>query len=457
MTLSRRKFCCAAAGAAALAAQREYDETHRPQFHFTPPRNWINDVNGPVYYQGEYHLFYQHNPFGIEWGNMHWGHAVSRDLLHWEHLPLALAPDRHGTCFSGTAAVDWTNSAGFQQGAEKTLVILYSGVPVPTPPGSAVQCLAYSTDRGRTWKSYERNPVLPHIVGTNRDPKIFWYPPARKWAMALYLDKHDYAFFSSPDLKRWTRESTFTHETATECPDVFRLEDKWIFLGGNGHYYIGTFDGRQFIKQTGPFPIDFGANFYASQVWSDIPAADGRTIQMAWMRGGKYPGMPFNQQMSFPCELRLRRFSDGLRVCRTPVREIGKLRGRQHRWTNLAVKPGANPLAGLRGDLFEIQAEIEPGDWAFTIRGARIEYSAARKEISCLGQNAVLEPAQGRVKLQILVDRPSIEIFGNDGRVSMSNCFLAKPEDRSLAFGAQAGAVRASSLVVNELRSIWRL
>ncbi len=456
MALSRREFSCALLAPAAGFAARPYDELYRPQFHFTPHKNWINDVNGPVFYKGVYHLFYQHNPFGIEWGNMHWGHAVSRDLVHWSELPLALKPDSHGTCFSGTAAVDWNNSAGLAQGPEKTLVILYSGVPVPTPPGSAVQCLAYSNDAGNTWKTWERNPVLPHIVGSNRDPKIFWHAPTKQWAMALYLDKHDYAFFTSPDLKTWTRQSTFVHQTATECPDVFELPlegspatRKWIFLGGNGHYYIGAFDAKTFTPESGPFPIDSGANFYASQVWSDIPPADGRTVQMAWMRGGKYPNMPFNQQMSFPCELRLRKFSDGLRVCRTPVREIASLRGREHRWRNLRVKPGANPLAELRGDLFEIEAEMEAQDIEFTIRGQALRIAAGK--ISCLGTTADLGPVQGRLSLQVLIDRSSVEVFANQGRVSLSNCFLPQPENKSLAVSSPTAA-RLASLTVRELR-----
>lgn len=453
MPLTRREFSCALLAATAASAEPLYKETYRPQFHFTPPKNWINDVNGPVYYKGEYHLFYQYNPFGIEWGNMHWGQAVSRDLVTWEHLPPALAPDKHGTCFSGTAAVDWNNSAGFERGPEKTLVILYSGVPVPTPPKSAVQCLAYSTDRGRTWQVYDKNPVIPHIIGSNRDPKILWHAPTRQWSMALYLDKHDYAFFTSPDLKRWKQTGAFTHETATECPDLFQLGGKWIFLGGNGHYYIGAFDGRSFTRESGPFPIDFGENFYASQVWSDIPSSDGRTIQMAWMRGGKYPGMPFNQQMSFPCELRLRSFAGGQRVCRTPVRELAKLRAPLRAARNITVKPGENPIADLRGDTFEIQAEFHPAAVAFQIRGHAVRYSEGK--ISCFGKTVDLAPVGGRVRLQILVDRASVEVFGNDGLVSISSCFVPKPEDRGLALAAESGAVKIASLAVYGLRSIW--
>ena len=175
-----------------------YREKLRPQFHFSPRRGWNNDPNGLVYYKGEYHLFFQHNPYGWDWGNMHWGHAVSPDLIHWKELPVALYPDEHGTMFSGSAVVDWNNTAGFQTGAEKVLVCIFTAAGSPFTQG-----IAYSNDRGRTWTKYANNPVLPHIIGDNRDPKVIWYAPEEKWVMALFLDKSDFALFSSKDLKKW--------------------------------------------------------------------------------------------------------------------------------------------------------------------------------------------------------------------------------------------------------------
>jgi sucrose-6-phosphate hydrolase SacC (GH32 family) len=272
-----------------------YHETYRPQFHFTAPAGWLNDPNGLVYHAGEYHLFFQHNPFGVNWGNMTWGHAVSGDLVHWRALPNAIEPDRMGTIFSGSAVVDNGNTAGFQTGREPALVAIYTAAGGSSPESDGqpfTQCIASSNDRGLTWSKYERNPVLPHIVGENRDPKVIWYAPGRFWVMALFLDGESFALFTSPDLKHWTRTQTLAI-TGSECPDFFPLsvegepdEERWVFMAANGHYIVGTFDGARFVPETDACVLDFGANYYAMQTYSDIPAQDGRRIQIAWMAGG---------------------------------------------------------------------------------------------------------------------------------------------------------------------------
>lgn len=446
-----------------------YGEVYRPQFHFTSRENWLNDPNGLVYYRGEYHLFFQHNPSGINWGNMTWGHAVSTDLLRWKQLPNAIEPDARGTIFSGSAVVDWENTAGFARGDEKTLVAIYTAAGGTSPESQGqpfTQCIAYSNDRGRTWTKYAGNPVLGHIVKENRDPKVVWHAPTRKWIMVLYKDGDVFAFFSSPDLKTWTHLHDLTVPGCAECPDFFempvdndRTRTKWVFTAANGHYLVGSFDGLRFTPESGPHRSDYGKNFYAVQTFSDIPASDGRRIQIAWMRGGVYPEMPFNQQMSFPCELQLRTFPEGLRLTRRPVRGLKRLRSNEHNWANETLAPGRNPLAGLTGDLFEIRAEIEPRDAeevGFRIRGEAVAYRAKERKITCLGAEAPLEPAEGRITLQILVDRTSIEVFGNDGRVSMTSCFLPPENRRDLelyAVGSDAGLV---SLKVRELGSTWR-
>jgi fructan beta-fructosidase len=207
------------------AAAPAYGERLRPQFHFTSRTNWLNDPNGLVFYKGEYHLFFQHNPSGINWGNMTWGHAVSTDLLHWRQLDDALKPDRLGTIFSGSAVVDWDNTAGFQSGNEKTLVAIFTSAGKPF-----TQSMAYSTDRGRSWRKYDKNPVLNHVAGENRDPKVIWHVPTKRWIMALYLDGEKYALFSSPDLKRWEKLCDLPEFGASECPDFFELQ----ITGGRG-------------------------------------------------------------------------------------------------------------------------------------------------------------------------------------------------------------------------------
>lgn len=439
-----------------------YNEIYRPQFHFTAKQNWLNDPNGLVYYKGEYHLFFQHNPYGIEWGPMHWGHSVSTDLIHWQELPMALYPDEWGMCFSGSAVVDWNNTTGLQQGREKTLVILYTGAGDPF-----VQCLAYSNDRGRTWRKYSHNPVLENIAPENRDPKIFWHTPSGKWIMALYVrwrGVDGIHFFSSPNLKQWTFLSKI--DGFFECPDIFELpvegnpeNTRWVLLSADGNYLIGHFDGEAFRKESGKHQGDWGAHFYASQTFNDIPPSDGRRIQIAWMRGGKYPGMPFNQQMTFPCELTLRSFPEGIRMCRYPVREIRRLYTQGYRWRDKVLQPGENWLEGIKGDLFDIHLEVELRNASvlgFRIRGEEILYKVNERTLSCLGRSAPLEPKENRLQLRILVDRTSLEVFGNKGRVSMSSCFLPDPQDNSLNLFTVGGSVRVRSLKIYPLRSAWR-
>lgn len=445
---------------------RLYQETYRPQFHFTAKKNWLNDPNGLVYYKGEYHLFFQHNPSGINWGNMTWGHAVSPDMLHWRQLDHAIYPDKLGTIFSGSAAVDWDNTAGFQSGDEKVLVAFYtsagSHARVKKP---FTQSIAYSNDRGRTWTKYEKNPVLGHIAGNNRDPKVIWHKPTKKWIMALYLEKNDFALFSSRNLKQWTRLCDVQLPGSGECPDFFELpvdgdamNKKWVFWGGNGNYVIGTFDGKTFSKETKPFRSEWGNNGYAGQTWSDIPKSDGRRLQILWMRGDRFPGMPFNQQMSFPCEVTLRTFPEGIRLCRHPIREIENIHGRHHHWSGVLVKPGENILAVVTGKLFDIRAEIELSDAAevgFTIRGVPVSYNVKEKKLNCLGKSAPLDPIKGRITLQILTDRASIEIFANEGRIAMSYSLPLAPDNMTLEVFARNGEAVLKSLDVWHLKSIW--
>src|ERR1035441_2308669 len=217
-------------------AEDLYREPLRPQFHFTSRRGWLNDPNGLVFYKGEYHLFYQHSPYSWSGDDKHWGHAVSTDLVHWRELPIALYPDEHGAMWSGSAVVDWNNTAGFQTGKEKALVCMFTAAENPFTQG-----IAYSNDRGRTWTKYAGNPVLPHIVGGDRDPKVIWYAPDKKWVMALYLDTCQYALFSSPNLKQWERLCDVVIPGTSECPEFFeiplegnRKETRWVFYGANG-------------------------------------------------------------------------------------------------------------------------------------------------------------------------------------------------------------------------------
>lgn len=441
-----------------------YREKLRPQFHFSARRGWNNDPNGLVYYDGEYHLFFQHNPYGWNWGNMHWGHAVSRDLIHWRELPEALYPDSLGTMFSGSAVVDHQNTTGFQNGPEKPLVCIYTaagGTSAESKGQPFTQCLAYSLDRGLTWTKYARNPVLPHIAGENRDPKVIWYAPDKKWIMALYLDGSDFALFASPDLKRWEKLCQVSMPGTSECPEFFEIpgaggqETRWIFYGGNGRYLIGRFDGKEFKSESGPHSLNFGNCFYASQTYNQNP--DGRRILVPWGQIS-LPGMPFNQMMGLPVELNLRQTDAGLRLFAYPVSEHEKLRVKSHRFDPQPLSPGQNPLANLQGELFDIVAHFEPGEaseFGFVIRGVPVTYDVKKQELRCLDRKAALAPVHGRVGLRLLVDRASIDIFGNGGRLYMPMGVIPKDEDKSLAIFAKGGAVRLRELQVYELRSAW--
>src|SRR5579862_8521931 len=215
-----------------------YSEPSRPQFHFTAKRGWLNDPNGLVYFNGQYHLFFQHNPFEPEWGNMTWGHAVSKDLVRWTQLDDAIEPDKLGTIFSGSAVIDEQNTSGLGANGQAPLVCIYTaagGTNKASIGKPYTQCLAYSLD-GVTFTKYPGNPVLPHQIVNNRDPKVIWYAPTKQWLMALYLDGHTYGFFGSPDLKSWSKLSEIEVANAAECPDFFELpldgnggQKKWVF------------------------------------------------------------------------------------------------------------------------------------------------------------------------------------------------------------------------------------
>jgi fructan beta-fructosidase len=446
-----------------------YRESLRPQFHFSPARGWTNDPNGLVYYDGEYHLFFQHNPFGTSWGNMTWGHAVSTDLIHWRQLPDAIHLDELGTIFSGSAVVDHPGSTGWQTEQHKAIVCIYTsagGTNAESKGQPFTQSIAYSVDRGRTWTKYEGNPVLGNIHGGNRDPKVIWHAPSEQWVMILYLDKRsEFALFGSPNLRDWTKLSDLPIPDGHECPDLFELpvdgdptNTRWVAWEGGGRYLIGRFDGKTFTTESGPNASKYGANDYAAQTYSDIPAEDGRRIQFAWMAGGRYPEMPFNQQMSVPRVLTLRTTPEGIRLFFEPVKEVEKLRTKQHRWEDYRLSDTPQTLECAGGELFDIEATFDLGQAesvGMDIRGHKVEYSVADKQLKALGKTAPLAPVDGQLKLRILVDRTSVEVFANDGRIQIANCFLPEPDNKSLAVYATGGEATAAQLDVWEMRSIW--
>lgn len=408
-----------------MQIQTSEPDSLRPQFHFSAPKGWLNDPNGLAYFRGEYHLFYQHNPFGTEWGNMTWGHAVSKDLLSWKHLPNALEPDASGTMFSGSAVVERT-------GSTPTLALLYTaagGTSEASKGAKFTQGLATSQD-GRTFAKYSGNPVLPLIEKENRDPKVIWHEPSKAWIMALYLDQDRFALFNSPDLRAWTKTADVRVPDASECPDFFELQvegskvRKWIFWTANGRYLVGDFDGKVF-KADGP-PLDsvFGENDYAAQTFSNEPK--GRRIQISWMRGGKYPGMPFNQQMSLPRELRLIGTKTGPRLSFHPISELSKLR-----WRKIA----ARQAIGNVPELLEIRGQFRRDrNVSVGLGDQTITYSALDQTIRCMGRSAGLFGDRPDVDIAVYLDRTSIEIFVDQGLVQIANCFIPAKNRPALTF-----------------------
>ncbi len=440
-------------------------QTLRPQFHFTSKRNWLNDPNGLIYYKGTYHLFFQHNPQATEWGNMTWGHAESKDLIHWKQLEDVLHPDALGTMFSGSGVVDWHNTSKLGTAGHPPLVLFYTAAGSTSPESEGkpfTQCLAYSDDGGKTWQKYSLNPIVPCLAPGNRDPKVIWDDKSKQWVMTLYLDADRFAILTSPNLLQWKQTQTLTLQSSDECPDFFPLKtvrsgkEYWIFSAANGHYQAGSFDGTQFQPIQTPHAIDHGPNFYAAQTWSDLPDAESRRIQIAWMRGGNYPGMPFNQQMSFPCSLTLHSTRQGLRLYRWPVSEISKLWQHTVTFSSHSLVPGTSLTAAGAGELWDVSCTVECTEnshFSLLVNGQTIEWENGR--LHCMGTVSALPLKNHKVSLRVLADTTSLEVFGNSGCFSWSGCMLPAASAQEIALQCKQGAVHIQKFTVHALRSAW--
>ncbi len=393
---------------------------------------------------------------------MTWGHAVSKDLLHWEQLENAIEPDERGTIFSGSAVVDWGNSSGLGTGSEPPLVALftYAG-KFGEPKGPFTQALAYSNDKGKTWKKYEANPVIPHIKDNNRDPKVIWHAGSKKWVMALYLVENEYLLFRSDDLKEWHKFQEIKSKEGRECPDFFPLEldgeEKWVFWTANTEYLVGRFDGEKFEPAGEHLKAGAGAE-YAAQIWSDIPAEDGRRIQISWLRRGEYPEMPFNQQMGFPQELCLKKLPEGIRICRAPIREIEQLYIEEHKRDDLVIKADDTLTVETKSELLDVTVKLEPGEaneLGLRVRGHELCFEAGKGTLSFLDKLVPVELGDGALKLRLLVDRTSLEVFIGEGEKTLTACFLPDEKAPKLELFARGGAAKLVSLAVNELKPIW--
>lgn len=472
-------------------------DNYRPVYHHSPAFGWMNDPNGMVYHDGVYHLFYQHYPYGTYWSDMHWGHATSTDLIHWEQHPIALFPDKYGYMFSGSIVVDEKNTAGFGEGA---FVAVYTS----THPSQA-QSLAYSLDKGMTWHKYGA-PVL-YGEGDFRDPKVFWYEPQDCW-MLILANGHQVGIYSSPDLKQWKHELGWgkgigAHGGVWECPDLIQVpvegtnEMKWVMLvsinpggiaGGSGtQYFIGDFMGNDFVLDTasksGSLWVDYGKDNYAGVTWSGIRDKENRPLFIGWMSNWDYSGgtpygtSPFRGQNTFPRALSLVQTPDGLRLKSAPVEQMNNLRSDVEYSvpiTTISSVWQSDPIKPMLDGTYLIEMELEnvKKSWKLTLKNSKnqfvaVGYNATTNEvyidrkksgITNCGNGFATANQVGRLsndesahQATILVDRSSIELFINGGRMVLTDLAYPSQPYNQLELSPEGGLLNVNQLKVTAI------
>jgi len=452
-----------------------YQEALRGQIHFSPKRGWNNDPNGLAYYKGEYHLFFQYNPYALKPGNMAWGHATSPDLVHWKQQEIALYPDRTGIMFSGSGVVDSMNTSGLGSKEHPPLVLFYTAAVDTWSQG-----LAYSLD-GRNFKKLG-NPVLDKIIEGNRDPKVIWHAPTKKWVMVLFAvgeARENIMFiYTSADMKRWTFASKvlggrMADRYLHECPEFYEIAvegkphlKKWILAGGNGEYAIGSFDGKTFRPEAERLSYQYGRGYYAGQTFNNVPG--GRRIEVGWWQPvTSTAGMPFNQSMSIPGEIRLVETPAGLRLHRTPVKELQALRAQTRSFNGVTItEQSKNPFDGIRTDLAEIRMDVDVQNAqavVMDLRGVSLRYNVKMEELM-IDEIALRVPAplnKGRLEMTIYMDRTGMEVFVNNGQsyipLPLNHLPVKLTPDRlDCQVRVAGGTACFSRLEFYELKSIWQ-
>ncbi|WNS43613.1 PfkB family carbohydrate kinase [Paenibacillus sp. MMS20-IR301] len=482
-------------------------DCYRPGFHFSPPTGWANDPNGLVYCEGSYHLFYQNHPYSNKWGPMHWGHAISKDLIHWEHAPIALYPDEHGAIFSGCCVVDWKNSSGLF-GDSYGLVAIFTHAdsnPVTGQPRQR-QSLAYSSDKGETWHKYEGNPVLAEDELIDfRDPKVFWHPQSARWIMVIVAGDHA-RFYESANLLEWSLTGKFgsgegSHDGVWECPDLFALpvddtgRSKWVLIisigdhpdcpeGSRTQYFIGEFDGNTFINDNPADHIlwlDYGRDNYAGVTWSDIPEQDGRRVIIGWMSNWKYanetPTGSWRGAMTLPRALSLTSKDGSVVLTQMPVREVARLRNESLSWEAITVTPEVPFKQETNNDLIEIEAEIDvrsgeevqlqlkssgqsvivigydPAKEWLSIDRSKSGVTDFHPEFGCK-HSARIAAVNGQLKLHIWLDRNSVEVYANHGLVVLTDQVFPDAPIEKVEISTKSGQIVLDSLQIHTLHSI---
>jgi len=481
-----------------LTAQTAYQERYRPQVHFSPRKHWTNDPNGLVYFKGEYHLFFQFNPFGDQWGHMSWGHAVSHDLLHWRQLPVAIAEMGNEMVFTGSVAVDRGNTTGFCVTGKPCLVAVYTGHRNVAGEVRQTQNLAYSLDQGRTWTRYAANPVLDLHMADFRDPSVSWDEREGHWLMAVSLPKeHKVRFYASPDLKTWTQLSDFGPagdvDGDWECPDLLRVPGEkqtpelWMLKiglnpgapqGGSGEqYFLGGFDGKRFVPFTQPGShgwTNYGKDDYCAISFNNLPRGQ-QPVLIGWMNNWQYasklPTSPWRGQMSIPRRLSIIEDSEGLRVRQQPITAPLRTAHRAIRQSEATQIPGIHK-APFEVDLhfphasessFGVRVYTDEEHWTEIgfDRDKREIYLDRRHSGKAISQEfpsrTTAPLAQNRdYDIRLIVDRSSIEAFAQNGTIAMTHLIFPWSQRNRLKLFSASGKPPAVTGDTWELRSIWR-
>ena len=493
---------------------------YRLVYHHTPLYGWMNDPNGLVYKDGEYHLYFQYNPYGSRWGNMHWGHSVSKDLVHWEHLDPAIARDTLGQIFSGSVVVDANNSAGYGKDA---LIAFYTSA---SDEHGQIQCMAYSTDNGRTYTKYEKNPILTPFDGLRdfRDPKVFWYEPAQKWYMIVSADKN-MRFYSSADLKQWEYLSQFgegygVQPNQFECPDFIQLpvdgnkdNMKWVMIvninpgclfGGSAtEYFVGTFDGKEFKCDNDKSVtkwLDFGKDHYATVCFSNT---GDRVIAVPWMSNWQYANItPIRQNRganALPRELSLYSKGGEVYMAANVAKEVEALRKETRKVDNFSLKgeQTISDVVAAEECAFEVEVDVTPGKSQtvgfdlvndkgektkiyLDMKSGRIVMDRSESGLVAFGEKsephvkenhdrrktesvnyvndfalgtwAPLSLCEGKTyHLTVFVDKCSVEIFVDGGRIAMTNLVFPTSPYNALRFYAEGGEATIENLNIHKL------
>lgn len=485
-----------------LNAQEGNDEMYRPQIHFSPKSGWMNDPNGLVYHNGTYHLFYQYYPDSNVWGPMHWGHATSKDMIHWQQRPIALYPDSLGYIFSGSAVVDANNTSGFGKNGKAPLVVIFTH---HDPKGEKegrnnfqYQSIAYSIDDGRTWTKYKNNPVLKNPgIKDFRDPKVMWFEKDKKWILTLaVLDR--IAFYSSKDLKSWTKESEFgekagAHGGVWECPDLFSLDHNskkvWVLIvnlnpggpnkGSATQYFVGDFDGKKFSPfSTETKWLDYGPDEYAGVLWSNT---GNRKIFFGWMSNWLYgqvvPTQTWRSAMTVPRELKIVKVNDDLLVTSIPVMEMATIRSKPVRLNNISVSqpvdiskripklsfPGMINLELDKTESFsitlmnslneELIIGYDKAENKYFIDRTKSGKTNFQQDFSAV-HYAPRFTNNSKMNISLVIDISSVELFADDGLSVMTEIFFPNETYNKVHLHSSSASVKMLEYI--KLNSIWK-